>query len=111
MPSRFVALTALAAGVAAFALVLVVTEPPGPGLDPDAASYLGAAESLARHGTLRIPLASWASPDTTSPLVHFPPGLPIVVALPVALGMPAVQGARLVNEAAAFVTAAAIVLL
>ena len=38
-------------GILAFALVLAVTDPPGPGLDPDALSYMGAAESLVTQGT------------------------------------------------------------
>ncbi|HEX5972669.1 MAG TPA: hypothetical protein VFY85_12135, partial [Gemmatimonadaceae bacterium] len=61
-------------GVLAFALVLAVTDPPGPGLDPDALSYMGAAESLVARGTYRIPTAPWTSADSTSPLAHFPPG-------------------------------------
>jgi hypothetical protein len=48
--------------------VLAMTEPPGPGLDPDTMSYLGAAESLARHGTLRIPAADWWDADSTEAL-------------------------------------------
>ena len=38
-------------GIAAFALVLAITDPPGPGLDPDALSYMGAAESVVAQGT------------------------------------------------------------
>ena len=36
-------------GAAACIGVVALTSPPGPGLDPDSMSYLGAAESLARH--------------------------------------------------------------
>ncbi|HVZ77201.1 MAG TPA: hypothetical protein VG818_04370, partial [Gemmatimonadaceae bacterium] len=42
-----VRLVALLMASLAFAGALYVTEPAGPGLDPDAASYMGAAESLA----------------------------------------------------------------
>jgi len=86
--------------------VLAVTEPPGPGLDPDTMSYLGAAESLVRHGTLRIPAAHWPSADSTEALGHFPPGFPILIAIPVALGAPPVQSARGIEAAAAFATVA-----
>ena len=51
------ALLAPALGAAAFALALAVTDPPGPGLDPDAMAYLGAAVSLARAGSYDVPAA------------------------------------------------------
>ena len=104
-------LPAMLAGAAAFALVLVITDPPGPGLDPDALAYMGAAESVAAHAEYRIPMATWASADSTSALAHFPPGYPTVLAIPVRLGMPAAQGARLVEAVAAFVTITTLVLL
>ena len=97
-------------GILAFALVLTVTDPPGPGLDPDALSYMGAAESLVAHGTYRIPTAPWTSADSTSPLAHFPPGFPTALAIPVALGMTPPQAARLVNALAAAVTVSTLVL-
>ena len=93
-------------GTAACYGVLAMTEPPGPGLEPDSMSYLGAAESLVRHGTLRIPAASWDDADSTSPLGHFPPGFPLAIAIPGALGAPPVQAARGVEAAAAFATVA-----
>ena len=97
-------------GILAFALVLLVTDPPGPGLDPDALSYMGAAESLVAHGTYRIPTAPWTSADSTSPLAHFPPGYPTALAFPVALGMTPPQAARLVDALAAAVTVITLVL-
>jgi hypothetical protein len=88
-------------GVAAAALSLRVTTPPGPGLDPDAMQYLGAAESLVEHGTLRIPAAEWDDADSTSDLLHFPPGYPLLIAPGVAAGLGSAQSARLVQAAAA----------
>jgi hypothetical protein len=88
----------------AFAAVLWITRPPGPGLDPDAMSYLGAAESFVSHGTLRIPSGDWGSPDGTAPLDHFPPGFSLAIAVPLALGAPPVQAARGVEAVAAGVT-------
>jgi hypothetical protein len=96
-------LAALFGAVACLAVV-AITEPPGPGLDPDSMSYLGAAEWLVRHGSLRIPFADWSSSDSTSPLGHFPPGFPLAIAGPVALGASPVQSARAVEAVAAFVT-------
>ena len=98
-------------GIIAFTLVLVITDPPGPGLDPDALSYLGAAESVAQHGEYRIPMAKWPRPDSTEPLAHFPPVFPTVLALPVRLGMSPIQGARLVEAVAACITVTTLVLL
>lgn len=97
-------------GIVAFALVLAVTDPPGPGLDPDALSYMGAARSLVTHGTYRIPTAPWTSADSTSPLAHFPPGYSTALAIPVALGMAPPQAARLVDALAAAVTVITLVL-
>ncbi len=98
-------------GVLAFALVLVITDPPAPGLDPDAMSYMGAAQSVAMHGTYSIPMAVWWSADSTGALAHFPPGYPTILAIPVRLGMTPVQGARLVQALAAALTVSVVVLL
>jgi hypothetical protein len=97
---------AIALGAVGFWLVLVATEPLGPGLDPDTVSYVSAARSLVHSGTLQVPDDSWESPDSTTPLAHFPPGFSAAIAVPVALGMPPVQGGRLVVAAAALVTIA-----
>jgi hypothetical protein len=99
------ALAALFGAVACYG-VLAMTEPPGPGLDPDSMSYLGAAESLVRQGTLRIPAAHWADADSTSPLGHFPPGFSLAIAAPLALGAPPEQAARAVLALAGFATLA-----
>lgn len=106
-----VLLSALLLGAAAFVLVLAVTDPPGPGLDPDSLSYMGAAQSLADHLEYRIPSAAWTSADSTAPLAHFPPGYSSLLAVPVRLGMAPVQAARLVNALAAFATITVLVLL
>ena len=98
-------------GVVAFALALIITDPPGPGLDPDALAYMGAAESLAESGAYQIPTAKWASADSTAALAHFPPAYSTVLALPVRLGMTAPQAARLVQALAAAVTVTTLVLL
>lgn len=108
--STFVAvrrsLVAVLTGALACYGVLAITEPPGPGLDPDTMSYVGAAESLARRHVLRIPAAPWPWADSTAALGHFPPGFPVAIAVPVMLGAPSVQAARGVEAAAAFVTVA-----
>ena len=97
-------------GVVAFALVLEITDPPGPGLDSDAVSYLGSAESLAQRGELIVPGNDWYA-DSTGPLTRFPPGYPAAIALPIRAGMEPSQGARLVNAIAAFITVATLVML
>lgn len=99
-------LAAVVAGLVAAAGVWILSAPPGPGLDPDAASYLGAAESLAQGRGYRIPIADWRSADSTSALAHFPPGYPTVLAAALAAGATPARAARGVNAAAAFVTVA-----
>lgn len=99
-------LAALIAGAIAAAVVLTITQPPGPGLDPDSASYLGAAQSLAQGRGYRIPISDWATADSTSPLSHFPPGYPTAVAMPLLVGASPSQAARFVNAIAAFVDVA-----
>ena len=75
-------------------IALWLTAAPGPGLEPDSMSYLGAAESLVRHGTLRVPWNHWAAPDSTSPLSDFPPGFALAIALPRAAGVTPIAAAR-----------------
>jgi hypothetical protein len=98
-------------GVVAFALALALTDPPNPGIDPDALAYVGSAESFALHGEFRIPTAHWPASDSTSALSHFPPGFSTAIALPVRAGMDPVQGARLVQATAAFLTVATLAFL
>lgn len=100
---------AIAFGALACWLVLAVTEPAGPGLDPDSASYVSAARSLVERGALVVPEDDWEEPESTTVLAHFPPGFSAVIAVPLALGMPPVQGARLVEALAALATVTTIV--
>ncbi len=94
---------AVMVGIIAFTLVLTITDAPGPGLDPDALQYMGAAASFAARGDYAVPIESWASADSTQPLTHFPPGYSTALALPVRMGMETPQSARLVDATAAFV--------
>src|SRR5690242_20805707 len=80
---------ALLAGLAA----LWITAAPGPGLEPDSMSYVGAAQRFARHGALDVPTAYWWESDSTSALGSFPPGYPLVISIPLALGVAPVQAA------------------
>ena len=98
-------------GALAFGIVVTATASPGPGLDPDAMSYLGAAKSLVRSGVYRVPTSSWAASDSSEPLSHFPPGFSTAIAVPVAAGLSPVQSARLLVALAAFCTWTGVVLL
>lgn len=89
------------AGALAATLLLVITQPPGPGLEPDSTSYVGAAESFAHGHGYRIPYTPWQSADTSAPLSHFPPAFPTALALPIVVGVAPLQSARIVNAAAA----------
>jgi hypothetical protein len=90
--------------------VLELTEPPGPGLDPDALAYLGSAVSLANGEGYRIPSSGWAAADTAEPLAHFPPGVPTSIAIGIKAGATPVNSARFVEAASAAVAVIAIVL-
>jgi hypothetical protein len=96
--------TAAFAGLVAAVVVAIGTAPPGPGLDPDAQSYVGAAVSLVHSGSYRVPTSRWVSVDTTSPLTHYPPGFSTLIAVPIAAGLASIESARLVIVLAAFVT-------
>ena len=98
-------------GIVAFTLVLEITDPFAPGLDPDALAYMGSAQSFAHHGEFRTPTARWWSADSTAALAHFPPGFATALAVPVRLGMDPMQGARLVQALSAFITVTTLVLL
>jgi hypothetical protein len=91
---RALALLLFVIGVA---MAWAITSAPLPGLSPDSASYLGAAELLARGEGLRIPMAKWWSDSDSEPLRHFPPAFPLLIALPTALGAAAVASARVIE--------------
>ena len=99
---------AAALGSLAFAGALWLTQPLGPGLTPDAMSYLGSAESFAHGRGLRVPYASWSEADSTAPLRVFPPAFPIAIGATVRLGATPVQGARFVQALAAAAMVAAL---
>ena len=103
------AILSLVAGAAAFTLALAITEPLGPGLDPDAMAYLYATSSLVHHGVLLDTRDDWVNADSARALTRWPPGFPVAIAVPVSLGMPRVQGARLVIALSAFATLALLV--
>ena len=105
-----VLIPAILLGIAAFSGVIDLTAPPGPGLDPDALAYLGAANSLANGHGLRVPSSSWESADTTAPLVHFPPAFPLAIAIGIKAGATPVVAARLVEATSAAVTTIALLL-
>lgn len=105
-----VVLLAAVLGIGAFWGVLALTDPPGPGLDPDSMAYLGAGMTFVRDGAFRVPLPPWTSADTTAPLAHFPPGFSTSIATGIRSGMDPVNAARLVEALAAGVAVAAVVL-
>ncbi len=109
--TRVRALTHLVAtllSVAAGAGVWRLTAPPGPGLDPDAMSYLGAAQSWVADSGLRIPAAPWDATQPTAPLAHFPPGFSLLIGTGVRAGFAPIDAARIVEAGAAMVSVAAL---
>jgi hypothetical protein len=87
-------ITAIVLAAATALAVLFVTHTHGLGLSPDALSYLGAADSLAHGRGLRVPMADWYEPQSTTPLRHFPPAFSALLALPMLLGIGALDAAR-----------------
>ncbi len=82
-PSAAAALLLLAAGVL---LAVIATSRFGPGLRPDSANYLSAAETLAQgHGLRDV---------SGEPFVYWPPLFPALVAAAERLGVPGVTAGR-----------------
>jgi hypothetical protein len=102
---------AFVAALAAAILVAIGTAPPGPALYGDSAGYLGAAASIAHHGTLRVPDAPYTSADSTAPLAQWPPGYPALLAVPMHWGASDAASARIVNVISAAVTVLLVALL
>lgn len=105
-----VLIPAILLGLAAFSGVIDLTQPPGPGLDPDALAYLGAGKSLAHGHGLRVPSSPWESADTTAPLVHFPPAFPAAIAVGIKAGASPIGAARFVEATSAAITTIAMLL-
>ena len=97
-------LLAALAGASAFALALAITEPLGPGLDPDGRSYLFAASTLAHRGAMLDIRDEWPDADSVKVFTRWPPAFPVAIAAPMYLGARAVQGARLVMALSAALT-------
>jgi hypothetical protein len=97
--------TAIVAAIA-FCAAMAITSGYGPGLDPDSMAHVGAATSLARHGTLRVPSSRWQSIDSTVALTVWPPAFPIAMAVPQRLGASPLNSARIVIALSAAATAA-----
>ena len=81
------------------AVLVVIGTAAGPGASPDSASYVAAADNLARYGQL----FSWEG----HPISRFPPGYPVLLAAFGVLGVTSGEAAVLLNA----VSAAALVLL
>jgi hypothetical protein len=103
------AVLTVACALATMAGAFRFTAAPGPGLDPDAMSYLGAAQSLVTNGTLRVPLAPWTDDRPSLPLAHFPPGYSAAIAVPILFGANATNAARIVQATAAAATVALLI--
>ena len=99
------------AGTIAALLVFAGTRQNAPGASLDGVTYMAAADALVHTGQLRVPFSRWSEPDSTTTLSHWPPGLPLLLALPTAVGVPIVDAARGVLILSAFVTVLALVLL
>ncbi|MGH7532484.1 MAG: hypothetical protein ACREL4_04240 [Gemmatimonadales bacterium] len=90
----------LLAGLVAMVLALWISRRPGPAIAPDSVSYLGAAVSLARHGTLRAPFSEWDDADSTSSLTDYAPGYAVALAVPIATGISPSTAARWIQALA-----------
>jgi hypothetical protein len=96
---RYLATLAVVSAAAGAALVWSGTQNRGPGLYGDGAGYLGAAQSFAQHGTLRVPFANYDSADSTSALAQWPPGFSLVLSVPLMAGAGPRAAIRIVQAA------------
>jgi hypothetical protein len=94
-----IALALLASGVVWF-----MTSPPAPGITGDSFFYLGAANSLVRHGQLAHPNWRWIAEDSLQPMTRTTPGLSLALAGGMALGASAITSARIVQTLSAAAT-------
>lgn len=108
MTGRSSRATIIMAAAAALVTVLAIqwgTRPLGPGLYGDGAGYLSAAESLVHSGQLRVMGAPYWSADSTAPMVQWPPGFALAVAVPLRAGLGLLSAATLVQMLAGALTA------
>ena len=97
-------------GMVAFALVLDITEPPSPGLDPDALAYVGSADrSRCTASSGRRPRTGRAATAPRPSRISHPDSPRRLRSG--AIGDGPLQGARLVEATAAFVTVTTLVFL
>ncbi len=61
--------------------VLLATGEYGLGISTDSVSYAGAAHALQETGTLQVPITTWNAAADYAPLSHFPPLLPVSLAV------------------------------
>ena len=99
------------AGAIAAILVFAGTRPNAPGLSLDGVTYMSAADALVHTGELRVPYSRWTDADSTAPLAHWAPGLPLLLAAPHAVGVPILTGARALLILSAFATILGLALL
>ncbi len=81
---RLVVAVTVAVG-AAISVLSINTSRLTPGAHGDSVAYMSAAESFVQDGTFRTPVSSWATPDSTAALSHFPPGFSVAIAVPIKL--------------------------
>jgi hypothetical protein len=85
--------------------LLIATRPHGLGISTDSVSYAGAAESLLARGTLEVPLTWWDVDGESVRLSHFPPALPVALALVAGvLGVDVLTAAQWLNAGCLFGT-------
>ena len=84
---RTLAVAVIAALVAAVGTWWLTAPPGALGLQPDSFAYISGGWFLAHGEGLRVPLQSWASPDTTRLWVWEPPGFSTAIAAGVRGGL------------------------
>lgn len=92
-PTTRLLLAIVLGGVGAVGVLSINASPLTPGMHADAVQYVSAARSFAESGAFRIPVASWRTPLTPTPLSHFPPGFPALIAVPISMGVQPITAA------------------
>lgn len=88
-------LAPLAALIAFAGVIAINAVPVLPAPHSDALSYLTAALALTEGEGLTTPFPAWDAPGPRTPLSHYPPGFPVLIAAGVAAGLTPVQSAVL----------------
>lgn len=84
-------------GMVGFLLILLSTARFGVGVSHDSAFYLSGAKSILEGDGYSTPIVPWDHPESTEPIISWPPLFPLIVAVISLTGVEPIIGARFLN--------------